>query len=415
MFKPLVLYLALRYTRAKKRTHFISFITLTSILGITLGVTALITVLSVMNGFQSELRRRILGMTSHVTVTGYDGKLRDWRALAGRLQDRPHVVGSAPFVEAQVMLSFDRRVSGSMLRGVLPEREAQVSAVTERMTAGRMTDLQPGRFGIVLGAELARYLGVWLGDKVTVITPRITTTPAGILPRLKRFTVVGVFEVGMYEYDRNMALVHIEDAARLLRLGDAVSGLRLKLDDLFLAPKVTMSLLEFLGPGYFVTDWTRLHSNFFRAVQMEKRIMFIILMLIVAVAAFNIVSTLVMVVTDKRADIAILRTQGMTPGAVMAVFVLLGSIIGLVGTLAGVAGGVALALNVETIVPAIERLFGVHFLAADVYYISELPSELHWEDVWRIAVMAYLLSLLATLYPAWQASRIKPAEELRYE
>ncbi len=415
MFKPLVLYLALRYTRAKKRTHFISFITLTSILGITLGVTALITVLSVMNGFQSELRRRILGMTSHVTVTGYDGKLRDWRALAGRLQDRPHVVGSAPFVEAQVMLSFDRRVSGSMLRGVLPEREAQVSAVTERMTAGRMTDLQPGRFGIVLGAELARYLGVWLGDKVTVITPQITTTPAGILPRLKRFTVVGVFEVGMYEYDRNMALVHIEDAARLLRLGDAVSGLRLKLDDLFLAPRVTMSLLEFLGPGYFVTDWTRLHSNFFRAVQMEKRVMFIILMLIVAVAAFNIVSTLVMVVTDKRTDIAILRTQGMTPGAVMAVFVLLGSIIGLVGTIAGVAGGVALALNVETIVPAIERLFGVHFLAADVYYISELPSELHWEDVWRIAGMAYLLSLLATLYPAWQASRIKPAEELRYE
>ncbi len=415
MFRPLVLYLALRYTRAKKRTHFISFITFTSILGITLGVTALITVLSVMNGFQSELRRRILGMTSHVTVTGYDGRLRDWRALAERLQDRPHVVGSAPFVEAQVMLSFDRRVSGSMLRGVLPEREAQVSAVTERMTAGRMADLQPGRFGIILGAELARYLGVWLGDKVTVITPRITTTPAGILPRLKRFTVVGVFEVGMYEYDRNMALVHIEDAARLLRLGDAVSGLRLKLNDLFLAPRVTMSLLEFLGPGYFVTDWTRLHSNFFRAVQMEKRVMFIILMLIVAVAAFNIVSTLVMVVTDKRTDIAILRTQGMTPGAVMAVFVLLGSIIGLVGTVAGVAGGVALALNVETIVPAIERLFGVHFLAADVYYISELPSELHWEDVWRIAGMAYLLSLLATLYPAWQASRIKPAEELRYE
>ncbi len=415
MFKPLVLYLALRYTRAKKRTHFISFITLTSILGITLGVTALITVLSVMNGFQSELRQRILGMTSHVTVTGYDGKLHNWRALAERLQDRPHVVGSAPFVEAQVMLSFDRRVSGGVLRGVLPEREAQVSAVVERMTAGRMEALQPGRFGIVLGAELARYLGVWLGDKVTVITPQITTTPAGILPRLKRFTVVGVFEVGMYEYDRNMALVHIEDAARLLRLGDAVSGLRLKLDDLFLAPRVTMSLLEFLGPGYFVTDWTRLHSNFFRAVQMEKRVMFIILMLIVAVAAFNIVSTLVMVVTDKRADIAILRTQGMTPGAVMAVFVLLGSIIGLVGTIAGVAGGVTLALNVETIVPAIERLFGVHFLAADVYYISELPSELHWEDVWHIAVMAYLLSLLATLYPAWQASRIKPAEELRYE
>ncbi|HEB77802.1 MAG TPA: lipoprotein-releasing ABC transporter permease subunit [Methylothermaceae bacterium] len=415
MFKPLVLYLALRYTRAKKRTHFISFITLTSILGIALGVTALITVLSVMNGFQSELRERILGMTSHVTVTGFEGRLRNWQALAKRLQGRPHVIGSAPFVEGQVMLSFGRRVSGSMLRGILPEREAQVSAVVERVTSGRIEDLKPGRFGIILGAELARYLGVWLGDKVMVITPQVTTTPAGVLPRLKRFTVVGIFEVGMYEYDRNMALIHMEDAARLLRLGDAVSGLRLKLDDLFLAPRVTMALLDFLGPGYFVTDWTRLHSNFFRAVQMEKRVMFIILMLIVAVAAFNIVSTLVMVVTDKRADIAILRTQGMTPGAVMTVFVLLGSIIGLVGTVAGVAGGVALALNVETIVPAIERLFGIQFLSADVYYISELPSELHWEDVWRIAGMAYVLSLLATLYPAWQASRIKPAEELRYE
>ncbi len=415
MFRPLVLFLALRYTRAKKRTHFISFITLTSILGITLGVTALITVLSVMNGFQSELRQRILGMTSHVTLTGYDGKLSDWAGLAARLQGYPHVTGIAPYVEAQVMISAGRRASGGMLRGVLPSREGQVSAVVDKLVAGQWDGLQPGRFGIVLGAELARYLGVWVGDKVTVITPQMTTTPAGILPRLKRFTVVGIFEVGMYEYDRNMALVHLEDAARLLRLGRAVSGLRLKLDDLFLAPQVARELTERLGAGYFVTDWTRLHSNFFRAVQMEKRVMFIILMLIVAVAAFNIVSTLVMVVTDKRADIAILRTQGLTPGGVMAVFVLLGAIIGLVGTLAGVAGGITLALNVETIVPAIERLFGIHFLAADVYYISELPSELHWDDVWQIAAMAFGLTLLATLYPAWQAAKVKPAEELRYE
>ncbi len=415
MFRPLPLFLALRYTRAKKRTHFISFITLTSILGITLGVTALITVLSVMNGFQSELRQRILGMTSHASVTGYDGRLRDWQSLSRRLTGRPHIVGTAPFVEGQVMLTFGRRVSGSMLRGILPEREAQVSAVVDKITQGSLKALRPGSYGIVLGAELARYLGVWIGDKVTVITPQITTTPAGILPRLKRFEVVGIFEVGMYEYDRNMALVHLQDASRLLRLDGAVSGLRLKLDDLFLAPQVAQELTETLGGGFFVTDWTRLHSNFFRAVQMEKRVMFIILMLIVAVAAFNIVSTLVMVVTDKRADIAILRTQGMTPGAIMVVFVLLGSIIGLVGTLAGMAGGIALALNVETIVPAIERLFGIHFLSADVYYISELPSELHWEDVWRICGLAFVLTLLATLYPAWQASQVKPAEELRYE
>jgi len=415
MFRPLSLFLALRYTRAKKRTHFISFITLTSILGITLGVTALITVLSVMNGFQSELRQRILGMTSHATITGYDGHLKDWRKLAERLAGYPHVEGSAPFVEGQVMLTYGRRVSGSMLRGILPGREAQVSAVTDKITEGNIQSLEAGRYGIVLGAELARYLGAWVGDKVTVITPQVTTTPAGILPRLKRFTVVGIFEVGMYEYDRNMALVHMQDASRLLRLGGAVSGLRLKLDDLFNAPLVARKLSESLGGGYFVTDWTRLHSNFFRAVQMEKRVMFIILMLIVAVAAFNIVSTLVMVVTDKRADIAILRTQGMTPGAIMVVFVLLGSIIGLVGTLAGMMGGITLALNVETIVPAIERLFGIHFLSADVYYISELPSELHWDDVWRICGLAFALTLLATLYPAWQASKVKPAEELRYE
>lgn len=415
MFKPLPLYLALRYTRAKKRTHFISFITLISVLGITLGVTALITVLSVMNGFESELRRRILGMTAHVTVTGFDGKLYAWQRVAESLRGEPRILGSAPFVEGQVMLTFERRVSGTMLLGVLPEREHQVSAVVERVTAGNLEALKAGEYGIILGAELARYLGVWLGDKVTVITPQVTTTPAGILPRLKRFTVVGVFEVGMYEYDRNMALVHLEDAAKLLRLEGAVSGLRLKLDDVFAAPEAAQSLTFSLGGEYRVTDWTRLHSNFFKAIQMEKTVMFIILLLIVAVAAFNIVSTLVMVVTDKRADIAILRTQGITPGAVMVVFILLGSIIGLVGTLAGVVGGVVLALNVETLVPAIERLFGVHFLAADVYYISELPSELHWEDVWRISGMAFLLTLLATLYPAWHAAKVKPAEELRYE
>ena len=415
MFKPLIVYIGLRYTRAKRRTRFISFITLTSVLGIALGVTALITVLSVMNGFEAELRERILGMTSHASITGEDNELREWHALEPALQKEKRVLGWAPYVEGQAMLSSDRRVSGSMLRGILPDYEPRVSEVAKHIVAGKLEALKPGEFGIILGEELATYLGVMVGDKVTVITPQLTSTPAGILPRLKRFTVVGVFKVGMFEYDRNLALIQLDDAAKLLRLDDAVSGLRLKMDDLFYVRQITRDLGPNLPGRYYISDWTQAHSNFFRAVQTEKRVMFIILLLIVAVAAFNIVSTLVMVVTDKRADIAILRTQGMTPAQVMGIFMVLGTVIGLFGAVLGCVGGVALALNVETIVPAIERLFGTHFMAADVYYISELPSKLLWSDVWEITGMAFLLSLLATIYPAWQASRIQPAEELRYE
>jgi len=415
MFKPLIVYIGLRYTRAKRRTRFISFITLTSVLGIALGVTALITVLSVMNGFEAELRERILGMTSHASITGEDNELRDWQALEPALKKEKRVLGWAPYVEGQAMLSSERRVSGSMLRGILPEYEPKVSEVAKHIVAGKLAALKPGEFGIILGEELANYLGVMPGDKVTVITPQLSSTPAGILPRLKRFTVVGVFKVGMFEYDRNLALIQLDDAAKLLRLDDAVSGLRLKMDDLFYVRQITADLGPTLPGRYYISDWTQAHSNFFRAVQTEKRVMFIILLLIVAVAAFNIVSTLVMVVTDKRADIAILRTQGMTPAQVMGIFMVLGTVIGLFGAVIGCIGGVSLALNVETIVPAIERLFGVHFMAADVYYISELPSKLLWADVWEITGMAFLLSLLATIYPAWQASRIQPAEELRYE
>ncbi len=415
MFKPLILFIGLRYTRAKRRTRFISFITLTSILGIALGVTALITVLSVMNGFEAELRQRILGMTSHTTITGRNERLDNWKELERQLQDYPHVEGAAPFVNGQVMINADRQVSGSLLRGVMPELEPQVSEVAENMEVGALTDLIPGRFGVILGAELAAFLGVTVGDRVTIISPQVTSTPAGILPRLRRFTVVGTFRVGMYEYDRNMALTHIDDAAKLFRLGDAVSGLRLKLDDLFNAPQVSRALANELYRNYRVSDWTKAHSNFFRAVKTEKRVMFIILLLIVAVAAFNIVSTLVMVVTDKRGDIAILKTQGLTSGAVMGIFIVLGGVIGIFGTLMGTVGGVLLALNVETIVPAIEQFFGVQFMAADVYYISEVPSKLDWNDVYLIASMAFGLSLLATLYPAWQASRVNPAEVLRYE
>jgi len=415
MFKPLILYIGLRYTRAKRRTQFISFITLTSVLGIALGVTALIAVLSVMNGFEAELRERILGMTSHSTITGRTGSLENWQALDQRLKGHPHIQGTAPFVEGEVMISAERRVSGTMLRGIDPFYEPRVSEIADNMKIGVLNDLKPGEYGIILGAELASYLGAMLGDKVTVISPQLNATPAGVMPRLKRFTVVGIFQVGMFEYDRNMALIHLTDASKLFRLEGNVSGLRLKLDDLFNAPQLSQELASALYEGYRVSDWTKAHDNFFRAVKTEKRVMFIILMLIVAVAAFNIVSTLVMVVTDKRGDIAILKTQGLSNSAVMGIFIVLGGIIGVVGTLLGTIGGVLLALNIEVIVPAIEKALGVHFMAADVYYISEVPSKLIWADVYVIAFMAAALSLLATLYPAWQASKVNPAEVLRYE
>jgi lipoprotein-releasing system permease protein len=415
MFRPLELFVGLRYTRAKRRNHFISFISLISMVGIMLGITALITVLSVMNGFEKELRERILGMVAHVSVSGVDGRLHDWEALTQEVAQHRHVIGSAPYVQGEAMVSFGRQVSGAMIRGALPELEPQVSDVGLKMREGRLDDLAPGEYGIILGKELAWALGVRRGDKLTVVTPQANVTPAGIMPRLRRFTVVGVFEVGMYEYDRGIALVHLEDAARLFMLDDAVSGVRLKLEDMFLAPRVTLDLVEQLPPANLVTNWTRQHANFFRAIQTEKTVMFIILLLIVAVAAFNIVSTLVMVVTDKQADIAILRTLGATPRSIMGIFIVQGTVIGVVGTLLGTAGGIALALNVETIVPAIERMLGLQFLSAEVYYISDLPSELQWRDVARVSGVAFLLSLVATLYPAWRASRTSPAEALRYE
>ena len=417
MFKPLILYIGLRYTRAKQRTQFISFITLTSVFGIALGVTALIAVLSVMNGFEAELRERILGMTSHSTITGIDHRLSNWEKLQDKLKETPHVEGMAPFVSGQVMISADRQVSGTLIRGINPIEEPKVSEVAEKMLNGhKLTDLVAGKFQIILGAELANYLGVFVGDKITIISPQLNATPAGVIPRLRRFTIVGIFKVGMYEYDRNMALIHIKDAAKLFRLGNDVSGLRLKLDDVFNAPQLTRELgAQLLDQNYLLSDWTKAHSNFFRAIKTEKRVMFIIMLLIVAVAAFTIVSTLVMVVTAKRGDIAILKTQGLSNLSVMGIFIVLGTVIGAIGTLLGTLGGVLLALNIETIIPAIENFFGVDVMAADVYYISEVPSKLVWDDVFQIALMAFILSLLATLYPAWQASKVNPAEVLRYE
>ncbi len=415
MYRPLQLFIGLRYTRAKRRNHFISFISLTSMLGIALGVTALITVLSVMNGFENELRQRILGMTSHATISGYGEGLTNWDSLAQLADKHPRVVGSAPYIQKEGMLIHGQQVNGSIIRGVLPAEEPKVSEVTENMASGTLEELQAGEFRIILGIDLARILGVMVGDKVTVVTPSANVTPAGVMPRLKRFTVSGIFEVGMYEYDSALALIHLDDARRLFRMGDGVTGLRLKLDDLFRAPFVSRELAESIPGIYRIRDWTQYHANFFRAIKTEKTVMFVILLLIIAVAAFNIVSTLVMVVTDKTTDIAILRTLGATPRSILGIFMVQGTVIGFVGTLLGLIGGVSLALNVETIVPAIEQLFGVKFLPADVYYISDLPSELHWDDVIKIASVSFLISVVATLYPAWRASRTQPAESLRYE
>ncbi|MCX7177580.1 MAG: lipoprotein-releasing ABC transporter permease subunit [Proteobacteria bacterium] len=416
------LWIGLRYTRAKKRdgggNRFISFISLTSMLGIALGVAALIVVLSVMNGFQKELRTRILGVAAHLQVTGPNssgGELADWERVAQAAAQHPRVLSAAPYVQAQGMLSFDQQVRGVLVRGILPEVEEKVAEFEQHMKVGHLARLQAGEFGIILGAELARALQVSHGDKVTLITPQALVTPAALLPRMKQFQVIGIFEVGMFEYDATLALVHLQDAQKLYRMEERVSGIRLKLDDLFAAPRVAHEMLRLLGDSIGVSDWTRNHANFFRAVAIEKNMMFLILLLIVAVAAFNIVSTLVMAVTDKQADIAILRTLGASPRGIMQIFIVQGALIGCIGLLLGVAGGVALALNVDVVVPFIERVFGMQFLAKDVYYISDLPSDLQWRDVGIIASVSFGLTLLATLYPSWRASRVNPAEALRYE
>ncbi len=415
MYKPLELFIGLRYTRARRRNHFISFISLTSMLGITLGVMALITVLSVMNGFEKEVRERILDMVSHLTITKYQDSLSGWSDVVQRAKEQPHVLAAAPYVEAQGMLIHRNHVNGSLIRGVLPEMEPSVSNVGASMVEGKLSDLIPGQFGIILGRDLARILDANVGDKVTLVTPSAQVTPAGVAPRLKRFKVVGIFYVGMFEYDSSMALLHMDDARRVFRLDDGVSGVRLKVDDLFRAPQVRANLLNTELGQYWIRDWSSYHANWFRAVKIEKRMIFLLLLLIVAVAAFNIVSTLVMMVTDKESDIAILRTLGMSPSSILKVFMVQGTLIGVVGTALGIILGVSLSLNLDTVVPFIENLFGIHFLDPGVYYISELPSDLHWSDVWMIGAVSLSLGVLATLYPAWRASRTQPAEALRYE
>jgi len=414
-FRPYELLIGLRYTRAKRRNHFISFISLISMLGIALGVAALIIVLSVMNGFQKEIRARILGVTPHIQVATEGGQMQDWQSILDLVSHFPKVHAAAPFVNGQGMLSLNDSVQGVMVRGILPEAENRLIGLSDKMKLGSLEDLRPNEFGIALGSDLARSLGAHMNDKVLLITPQGQITPAGMLPRLKQFRVVGIFEIGMAPYDNALALINLNDAQKLFRMGDSVSGVSAQLTDLDLAPQVASELEDHLPNDAYATDWTRQNANYFSVVAMEKKMMFIILSLVVLVAAFNIVSTLVMVVTDKQADIAILRTLGASPASIMKIFMVQGVLIGLIGMLLGVGGGIVISLNIGTIVPFIEHLFGVQFLSKEFYFISELPSDLQHSDVLVVAGFSFLISLLATLYPSWRASKTQPAEALRYE
>ena len=415
MYRPLEAFIGLRYLRAKRRNHFISFISLTSMLGIALGVTTLITVISVMNGFEKELRSRILGAIAHATIQPYGEAMTGWPEVIESVRNHDGVLGAAPYVEEGVWLQ-GRESSGALMRGIDPGYEENVSEVGAKMLAGRLSDLRPGEYGIILGIGLANRLEVGPGDRVTVIAPRLKATPVGASPLMRRFTVVGAFEFGEYENDSSLALVHIEDAARLLRMQPgSSSGVRLKLRDMDQAWRVARDISGELPGQYIVRDWTQERGNLFQAVRTEKTVMWVILSLIIAVAAFNIISMLVMVVTDKQADIAILKTMGAQAGTILRVFVIQGSLIGVIGTALGVVGGIVLALNIAAVVPFLEQLFGFSLFPSDIYYITELPSELRSADVTKFAVMSLGMSLLSTLYPAWRASVTNPAEALRYE
>jgi lipoprotein-releasing system permease protein len=407
----------LRYTRAGKRSSrnsFISFISLISVSGIALGVAALIVVLSVMNGFQKEVTDRMLSVLAHIEVFDASGAMPNWQAAAQEALKNPEVKGAAPFVETQAMLVRDDAMKPAIIRGILPSEEVKVSDVAKQIKRGSLQALKPGEYGIVLGYVLARSLGVDLGDRVTMLVAEAQTTPAGMLPRTRTFTVVGVFEAGHYEFDSGLAFINIEDAERLQRL-DAPSGLRLRVADMHRAPEVALDLKRTMSGDLIMRDWSQMNATWFAAVQTEKRMMFIILTLIIAVAAFNLVSTLVMTVTEKQADIAILRTLGSSPRSIMKIFMIQGALVGILGTAAGVGLGVLVALNIDVIVPFIEHVLHVQFLSKDIYFISEMPSDLRWPDVFKIGGVSVLLAFVATIYPSWSASRVKPAEALRYE
>lgn len=416
MFKPAAIFIGLRYTRAKRRNHFISFISLTSMLGIALGVMTLITVLSVMNGFDREIKKRVFSMVPPVTISSMSGYLADWTSLQETVKKFPGVVNSAPFVNGEALLTFGSRVAPVLLNGISPDQEKNITAIADKVTQGKLSALVPGQFGIILGEELAKRLDAPLGSKVTVITPQMSLTPTGVVPRFKRFTVVGIFNAGSgFGFDASLAFTDLHDAQKLYALGSLVSGIHISLQDVFAAPKVSALLIKHLDPSAYVTNWTDQFGAYFHAVRLEKTMMFFILMLIIAVAAFNLVATLVMVVNDKESDIAILRTIGATPRMIMAVFVVQGALIGFIGTLLGIIGGIWLTFHVTEIVNGIQTLFHVEFLSSSVYFVDYLPSELEWMDVIKISSVAFLLSFIATIYPAWQASRMNPVEALRYE
>ncbi len=415
MLRPYELAIALRYVRSRNKNRFISFISVISMAGIALAVAVLIMVLSVMNGFESEVRNRILQIVAHASITGLDGRISDWRSLAAVAGQNPQVIAGARFVDGQAMLVGPAEIRGVQLRGVDPASELKTSALGSLMVEGSLEALDPGSFGIVIGKTLADQLHVTVGDSVIMLVAQGTITPAGVVPRMRRFHVTGVFYAGMYEFDRALVFVHIADAQRLLRFGEDVSGVRLAIRDPLQAPTVVRAVANAWGGGVYVTDWTREHGNFFRSIQLTRSIIFVILLLVVGVAAFNIVSTLVMVVRDKRGEIAILRTLGASPAGILTIFVLQGALVGLVGTLVGTVVGVLGAWNVSAIAAVIERITGFQFLAPDVYFISELPSRLVWADVWQIAGIALFLGLVSTIYPAWRGAVTAPAEVLRHE
>ncbi|MCQ4307433.1 lipoprotein-releasing ABC transporter permease subunit [Pseudomonas stutzeri] len=415
MFRPLSIFIGSRYTRAKRRNHFISFISLTSMIGLSLGVLAMIMVLSVMNGFQREMSNRILGMVPHAVIAGDGQPVDDWRALADQVMAHPEVLGAAPITQLEGMLSFKGAMQPIEIKGIDPQMEGEVSILGSKMMAGRLDDLKPGESGVILGLMTARRFGLKLGDKLTLIVPELSDTPGGVTPRMQRLNVVGVFKVGA-ELDGSLAMIHRADAARMLRWQpDQVEGVRVRLADLYRAPETTSEIIDALGGDYRGEDWSLTQGSLFSAMKMEKTMIGLLLLLIVAVAAFNIIATLIMVVADKRADIAILRTLGATPRQIMAIFMVQGSIIGLTGTLIGTVLGVLGALNVSALVAWLEKISGQHIFSSDVYFISTLPSELRLEDVALVTLAALVLSFLATLYPAWRAAQTQPAEALRYE
>lgn len=406
-------FLGLRYLRSSSKRGFVSLIAGIAILGLSLGVAVLIIVLSVMNGFQEELRTRILSLTAHATISGLEGRIADWKADLDKLTHFPGVAAASPYIEQQAMMTHDGNSAGVLVRGLLPDAERRVADLGPHLLSGQLSDLAPGSYRAILGKDLAETLGVGVGDRVVLMVPEGDVTPIGVLPRMRAFRVAGILSVGMYEYDKRIALVAMKDAATLLRMGDDVTGIRLSVDDMYAAPRIVRAAAIALGGGFEVDDWTNQHVNFFRSIEMTKHMLFVLLSLVVAVAAFNVVSTMVMVVKDKRRDIAILRTFGSSPRSILSIFVVQGSLVGLLGIVGGLLLGVIVALNLQEIVHGLERILGFKFLDARVYFMSDLPAHVQLQDLLQICGVAFALACVSTLYPAWRAARLLPAESLR--